>query len=206
MNRHQPMFAVAAAFASASLSSAMMIFNELASGDLSNNAALPTFLPVDLGSNFLFGTVSSQDRDYFTLRLPPGTALASILLRQSDGVQDTFLGLQAGSSFTEPPQAANLTRTLGYTTFFPSDVNTDLLPRLADAPEAIGFSGPLAGIDFTFWVEQKHTSPAAYDFEFIIVGIPSPGAWVLGLAGLGMSLWSTRRSRSIATMPNQPRD
>lgn len=174
---------------------AMLIYNELGDPDLSNIAAHPTNLVVDLGSNFLHASVSSKDRDYFTLRLPPGAALASILLRRSDGVEATFLGLQAGTAFTEPPEFANLTRTLGYTEFFAPDVNADLLAKLADAPEAIGFAGPLAGSAFTFWVEQKNTSPAAYDLEFIIVQIPSPGAWVLALAGLSVSLWSNQRSR-----------
>lgn len=179
----------------ASAAHAIVFFDELASGDLSNNPGQPTLLAVDLGSNFLSATVSARDRDYFTLRLPPGAALASILLRRSNGVEATFIGLQAGSTFSEPPDRADLSRTLGYTTFFAPDVNTDLLGKLADAPEAIGFSGPLVGRDFTFWVDQKNTSAASYDLEFVIVQVPSPGAWALALSGLGVTLWSGRRRR-----------
>lgn len=189
---------IAMVCAASSAAQAVTFFDELASGDLSNNPAVPSLLAVAQGSNFISASVSARDRDYFTLRIPPGFALASILLRKSDGVEATFLGLQSGSVFTEPPELANLSRTLGYTEFFGHNVNVDLLPMLADAPEAIGFSGPLIGRDFTFWVEQKNTSPAAYDLEFVIVQIPSPGAWALGLAGLGVSLWSGRRSRGPA--------
>lgn len=187
---------IALALSAASSAHALIYFDELASGDLSNIPALPSLLAVDLGSNFVSASASAQDRDYFTLRLPPGCALGSILLRKSDGVEATFLGLQSGSAFTEPPELANLSRTLGYTEFFGHDVNADLLPMLADAPEAIGFSGPLVGRDFTFWVEQKNTSPAAYDLEFVIVQIPSPGAWALAASGLGLSFWTGRRSRA----------
>lgn len=192
---HTQTLGIAIALAASSASQAATYFDELASGDLSNNPALPTLLAVDLGSNFVSASASAQDRDYFTLRLPPGHALGAILLRKSDGVEATFLGLQSGSIFTEPPELANLSRTLGYTEFFGHDVNADLLPMLAHAPEAIGFSGPLVGRDFTFWIEQKNTSPATYDLEFVIVQIPSPGAWVLAASGLGLSLWSGRRSR-----------
>lgn len=185
------------ALAVTSATHAMVVFDELASGDLSNNPGQPTLLAVDLGSNFLSATASSRDRDYFTLRLPPGAALASLLLRTSNGVEATFLGLQAGNSFTEPPELANLSRTLGYTTFFATDVDTDLLGRLADAPEAIGFSGPLVGRDFTFWVDQKNTSPASYGLEFVIVQIPSPGPWAVALSCLGVTLGSRRRARGV---------
>jgi hypothetical protein len=188
---------VAASFgALAATSVAGLIYNELGDSDLSNLASSPTVLAVDFGSNFLSASASSQDRDYFSLRLPPGSILAAIMLRRSDGVEATFLGMQQGQVFSEPPHAADLARTLGYAEFFASDVSTDLLTKLAAAPDAIGFSRPLVGADFTFWVEQKNTSPATYDLEFVIASIPSPGAWVLTAAGLGVGLWSGRRNRS----------
>lgn len=175
---------------------AAMVFDELASGDLSNNPAQPTMLAVDLGSTFVHATCSSRDRDYFTLRLPPGTAIVSIKLQRCDGVEATFLGLQAGDAFTERPDQADLSRTLGYATFFRSDVDVDLLQRLSQAPHAIGFSGPLVGKDFTFWVEQKSTSPVSYELEFTVVRIPAPGVGLLGAVGLGLGIWSNRRVRA----------
>lgn len=186
----------ALALAHALAAQGVIYFDELASGDLSNNPGSPTLLVVGLGSNFVSASVSSRDRDYFTLQLPPGLGLAAVMLRRSDGVEATFLGLQAGEVFTEPPDFANLSRTLGYTEFFAPDVNTDLMPRLAAAPEAIGFSGPLAGFALTFWVEQRNTSPAIYELEFVTVQIPSPGPVALAITGLAASLWTGRRTRA----------
>lgn len=171
----------------------MVIFDELSKGDLSNDPGLPTLMTVGLGSSVVSATVSSRDRDYFTLRLPQGAALSGVWLRRSDGVEATFVGVQAGAVFTEPPESADLRRTLGYTEFFAPDVNTDLLAKLADAPGAIGFAGLLMVGDFTFWVEQKNTSPALYEFEFVIVQIPSPGGWGVVLAGVGIGCGIRRR-------------
>lgn len=155
--------------------SAMLIFNELSSGDLSSNPLKPTLLSVDAGSNFIDGSVAGNDRDYFTLKLPTGAYLAAIILRASSGSDATFLSFQSGSTFTELAGSTDLRNLLGYASFFHSDVGTDLLQTLGSASEAIGFTGAPEGEMFTFWIDQANPSPANYSFELVIAEIPSPG-------------------------------
>lgn len=175
---------------------AMLIFNELAEGDLSSNPLDPTSLNVDLGSNFIDGSVDARDRDYFTLRLPPGSRLAAIILLASSGSDATFLSFQAGESFTEPPAGADLRNLLGYASFFHTDIGTDLLQTVGSASEAIGFKESPSGNTFTFWVEQSNPAPANYKFEFVIASdIPTPPA---SLALVAMGFGWTRRKRTSA--------
>ncbi|MBX3389823.1 MAG: hypothetical protein KF691_10265 [Phycisphaeraceae bacterium] len=182
--------------AAAAPASAMLIFNELASGDLSSNPLLPTLLHVDLGSNFIDGSVDRNDRDYFTLALPSGTHLTAIILRASSGSEATFLSLQSGSIFTEPAAGTDLRNVLGYVSFFHSDIGTDLLQSLGSASDAIGFKGSPDGEMFTFWIDQSSLSPANYNFEFIVTeDIPSPGTIAMMAAAMIMVIPRSRRSR-----------
>ncbi len=176
---------------------ATLIFNELASGDLSSNPLSPTALLVGLGSNWINASVDKLDRDYFSITLPPGASLTGIILRASVGSEATFLGLQPGAAFTEPPDAAQLHNLLGYASFFGKDVGTDLLPTIASAADAIGFRTPLEGITFTFWVEQFNPAPASYELEFVVgdASIPSPGSLAYIAAGVvcAMPRWRRRQ-------------
>lgn len=188
-------FSVAIAAATSS-SNAMLIFDELASGDLSSNPLLPTLLHGDVGSNFIDGSVASNDRDYFTLVLPAGTHLTAIILRASSGSDATFLSLQSGSIFTEPAAGTDLRNVLGYVSFFHSDVGTDLLQSLGSASDAIGFKDSPEGEMFTFWIDQLSPSPANYRFEFIIAeDIPSPGTIAMMAAAMIMVIPRSRRNR-----------
>jgi len=175
--------------------SAMLIFNELASGDLSSNPLNPTKLNVDVGSNFIDGSVDAKDRDYFTLTLPVGAHLTAIILRASSGSDATFLSFQSGATFTEPPGGADLRNLLGYASFFHSDIGTDLLQTLGSASEAIGFKDSPSGETFTFWVDQSNPAPANYNFEFVIASdIPSPGTVAMLAAAVVVVLPRSRRA------------
>lgn len=187
---------VAASFLSAlSLpASAMLIFNELSTGDLSSNPLLPTQLSVDVGSNFIDASVDAKDRDYFTLKLPAGAYLSAIILRASSGSDATFLSFQSGSIFTEPAGTTDLRNLLGYASFFHSDVGTDLLQTLGSASEAIGFDGAPDGEMFTFWIDQSNPSPANYQLEFVIAEVPAPATALLLAAAVAIPSRRPRRA------------
>ncbi|MGH7243818.1 MAG: hypothetical protein ACREJD_10410 [Phycisphaerales bacterium] len=158
--------------------SAMLIFDELASGDLSSNPLVPTQLTVDVGLNYIDGSVDAKDSDYFTLKLPAGSSLTAIILRASSGSDATFLSFQAGSIFTEPAAGTDLRNLLGYASFFHSDLGTDLLQTLGSASDAIGFKGAPEGETFTFWINQSNPGPANFKFEFVVASeVPAPAAF-----------------------------
>jgi len=176
-------------------SAAFLNYNEVSDGDLSSNPLFPTLLSVEVGSNFVDGTVDSRDRDYFTLTLPAGTHLTAIILRASSGSEATFLSFQSGGTFTELPGGADLRNLLGYASFFHSDIGTDLLQTLGSASDAIGFKDSPSGEMFTFWVDQSNPGGANYKFEFIIASdIPSPGTFAMLAAAIAIALPRNRRA------------
>ncbi|MBX3379012.1 MAG: hypothetical protein KF805_02870 [Phycisphaeraceae bacterium] len=199
MNRFRSLIASLSVAAAAFPASAMLIYDETASGDLSSNPLLPTPLSLDLGSNFIDGSVDSRDRDYFTLTLPPGTHLAAIVLLASSGSEATFLSFQSGATFTEPAGGADLRNLLGYASFFHSDIGTDLLQSLGSASDAIGFNGSPTGEIFTFWIDQASPTAANYKFEFLVASdIPTPGTFAILATAIVIALPRNRRSTEKA--------
>ncbi|MBL8888242.1 MAG: hypothetical protein JNK16_16410 [Phycisphaerales bacterium] len=191
------LFASAALFAlsPSAAPAAFLNYNEVSNGDLSSNPLVPTLLSVEVGSNFIEGSVDYRDRDYFTLTLPVGAHLTAIILRASSGSEATFLSFQSGSTFTELPGGADLRNLLGYASFFHSDIGTDLLQTLGSASDAIGFKDSPAGEMFTFWVDQSNPGGANYKFEFIIASdIPTPGTFAILAAAVAIALPRNRRA------------
>jgi hypothetical protein len=182
-----------------------LVFNELAYGDLSNDPLAPTALSLDLGGNWIMGSVDRRDRDYFSLKLPEGCVLAAVVLRASVGSEATFLCLQSGPRLTEQPDAVSLENLLGYASFFSFDVGTDLLPRLGQASAAIGFKGRLSGDVYTFWLEQASTAPTWYELEFVVeTSIPSPGMGAIASAALGAGAVRRRRRQAFREAYQSP--
>lgn len=183
------------ALASTAAPAAFLNYNEVSDGDLSSNPLVPTLLSVELGSNFIDGSVDYRDRDYFTLALPDGAHLSAIRLLASTGSEGTFLSFQSGSTFTEPPSGADLRNLLGYASFFHSDIGKDLLQTLGSAAEAIGFQDAPSGQTFTFWLDQANPAAANYKLEFIITNdIPSPGTFAILATAIAIAFPRSRRS------------
>ncbi len=194
--RCRTLFAVSAFLLAATTRApaAFLNYDEVSNGDLSSNPLVPTLLSVEVGSNFIDGTVDSRDRDYFTLALPVGSHLTAIILRASSGSEATFLSFQSGGTFTELPGGADLRNLLGYASFFHSDIGTDLLQTLGSASDAIGFKDSPAGEMFTFWVDQSNPGGANYKFEFVIASdIPSPGTFAILATAIAIALPRSRR-------------
>ena len=166
---------------------------ESTNGDLSGNRQSPSALNLTFGSNTVTATVGSGDVDYLRVNVPAGTRLQSLFLRSysgNDGV--AFIGLQQGTTFTESPSTAGPEDMLGYTHFgtFAGNVGEDLLPQMATAFGAQGFTPPLTGSSYTFWIQQLGPSVG---FTLDAVVTPEPGSAVLlGCAG-GVVLLRRRR-------------
>lgn len=177
-----------------------IVWDESVSGDLSNDRLNPSNFTLHAGSNTLratSGTVSGvSDREYVHFSLPSGTALSGLVLVSFAGTGDdsAFIGVQAGSVFTEPPTGTSVANILGYVHFGPNEGNVglDVLPDMGSAFAAIGFTPPLTGSNYTFWIQQLG-SPCTYEFNFQVT--PTPGT--TGLVGLaGFMLVGQRRRRT----------
>lgn len=189
-------FALSCALLSPAAPALALSYDESVGGDLSGDRLAPTSLSFDLGSNAIAGSTTQGDLDYVTIFAP--APIVAIVLTDYVSTNDVaFIGLQAGTTFTEPNVGANPENLLGWTHFGPGtagDLNLDLLPVLGSAIPAIGFTGPLPAGSYTFWIQQTSAAPTAYRFAFVV---PEPGAFALGALTL-LLLASARYSKSMS--------
>lgn len=177
---------------SASAASAQVFWNESVDGDLSDNRLNPTAVTLALGDNRLLGVVGPGDLDYLRITLPAGLFLSGIILEAYESVdQAAFIAVQEGTIFTETNLNPEVSNLLGYALFGPAwvPVGEDLLPEMAVAPGAIGFTPPLTAANYTFWIQQTG-DPTTYTMNFVV--IPTPGTIGL-LAGAGLLAMRRRR-------------
>lgn len=175
-----------------------IVWNESVNGDLSGDRFNPTNLTLHAGSNTLIATsgnatLPNGDREYVHFTLPAGTSLVGLVNVSYVGTGDdtAFIAVQAGSTFTEPPTGTTVGNILGYHHFGPNEgtIGLDILPDMGNAFAAIGFTPPLTGSNYTFWIQQVG-SPCTYEFNFQVV--PTPGTAGL-VAAAGVVLLRSRR-------------
>ncbi len=172
------------------ISAAGVVWNESVNGDLSDDRLNPTSLTLHAGSNLLTATTGGEDREYVHFNLPAGTSMTAIIHVSWAGTGDNlaFIGVQDGTTFTEPPVGTTVSNLLGYAHFGPDEgtVGTDILPLIGMGFASMGFSPPLTGSDYTFWIQQLGNE-ATYTLDFQLV--PQPGAMALvGLAGCVLAI------------------
>src|SRR5688572_8128965 len=128
MTRSRCVFAALAVGVGSPLVHAQVFHNEAVNGDLSNDRFNPTAYTLAAGTGSLMATTSGGDLEYLALTIPSGLKLAGITLASYQGLDPTaFIGVQAGSTFTEPPGTPNVANILGYTHFGPAFVGMDIL-------------------------------------------------------------------------------
>lgn len=172
------------------------VWNEAVQGDISGNRNSPSLLPLTVGTNTINATTAGGDLEYLRLDLPAGARINSLTLQDysgNDGV--AFIGLQQGPTFTRDPGSATPGDMLGYAHFGTSagNVGADLLPGMASAPGAEGFSTPLTSSSYTLWIQQLG-SPSTYTFSVAVTPEPA-GAFVVAMVGGLACLWRRRRAR-----------
>ena len=178
---------IAVAVAAAPLARASN-WDEATDGDLSDNRLAPSALLLTPGMNTVTGSVigTPSDIDYLTITVPTGYRLSSLDLLSFTSTDDLgFIGIQAGSTFTQPPTGTDVTQLLGWAHFGPN-APAPYLEVLGTAPGAIGFSGPLPAGPYTLWIQQVGTQLIGYEWGFGVTPLPAPEPAAAGLVLLGL--------------------
>jgi hypothetical protein len=148
------------------------IYDEGVDGDLSDDRFNPTDLPPLVeGGNVLTATSVANDLEYLTVSVPSDFELTAILLESYISTDDrSFIAVQSGDTFTEPPTGTDVTNLLGWTHFGTGlgQVGADILDDMAGGAGAIGFTPPLSSGDYTFWLQETGTISATYTLNLII--------------------------------------
>jgi hypothetical protein len=77
-------------------------------------------------------------------------------------------------------------------------IGQNFLPHLGQGQGAIGFTGPLTGPSYSFWIRQTG-QPTNYHYQlgFVIAQVPEPATISLTLLGLSL-LAASRLTRQIS--------
>ncbi|NEP16792.1 MAG: hypothetical protein F6J97_07785, partial [Leptolyngbya sp. SIO4C1] len=135
-------------------------YDEAVSGDISNNPNSPLELPLSEGTTRLSATTGGGDQEYVTVTVPDGFQLDSLVLESYTPNDVAFVGVQEGSTFTEPlDNSADTSEFLGYTLFGAGAAGTDILDNIGNGSNGAdfggqGFEGPLPAGTYTFALQQ----------------------------------------------------
>ena len=173
--------------------------SETTDGELSADNLAPSALVAQIGANTLTGSTVSGDLDYVRVTLPSGGALVSLILDSVTSSDDlAFMAVQEGPTFTVTPATATQGSLLGFVHFGTgiaaggATPGNDILDDMGAAFGVIGFTPPLLGTDYTFWIQQ--TSPQSFGYSMTFVVTPEPGT--AALMGLGLLGFAIRRRKS----------
>ncbi len=157
---------------------------ESSNGDISGNRLAPSLLNIALGGNQITGTFGSGDLDYLRIDVPAGLQISAITVTSYSGGSVSFIGIQAGTTFSIAPNIASPGALLGYALFGGADLNTNILPAIATGSGALGFTPPLNAGSFTLWLQE---TAGTTEYGLNIVAIPAPGsAAVIVLGALAL--------------------
>jgi len=180
-------------------------YDEAIHGDLSGDRLNPTQLALSAGTNSLSATSGAfgeeeieYDREYVRIDLPANHQLDSIRLQAYDSPDGTaFVGLQDGTTFSFEPDDAimNIGNMRGYAHFGPGEghnIGDDILPAIAAGAGAMGFTPPLTGSSYTFWLQQTGAS-TTYQLDFIVTNVPEPASALLMCTAIAAAAALVRR-------------
>lgn len=194
---------------------ASTVCNEAIQGDLSNSGLTPTSIVVTAGSNQIFGTTGNSggiDRDYFTITVPTGLQLASVmeLAGTSVGGSVSFIGLQSGNQVTVPTNAATADGLLGWSHYGGATQDTDLFAVMSIPSQgSSGFTTPLGTGNYSFWIQDFNAGRFSYGFDLVLAPAasvaPEPQSYAMLLAGfLVLALLCKCRVGSLTNLLQHP--
>jgi len=176
---------------------AAFVYDEAVDGDLSGDGLTPTVLVAGAGVNTLVGTVSTPDLDYLTFNVASGFRLEALVLVSVSTDDLSFIAVQSGATFTEPPGDPDPANLLGWVHFDPTLAGTDILDDMGLGDGAIGFTPPLPSGDYSFWIQNINSDGTDYEMQFVVSAVPVPAALpLLGWGLLALGGYARRRPRS----------
>jgi hypothetical protein len=177
---------------------AAFVYDETIDGDLSGDGLNPTVLIADFGKNVLSGTTVAGDLDYLTFNVAAGFTLEMVILADYESLDNlSFMAVQSGSTFTEPPVGTDPANLLGWVHFGGALEGSDILDDMGAGDGAIGFTPPLPAGDYSFWIQQTGIDKAGYEMHFVIAPVPVPAAlYLLGSGVLALGGYARVRRRS----------
>ena len=172
-------------------------YDESVDGDLSTDPNAPTALSFNLGSNTVIGSVATpaDTRDFITFTIPEGQELTGILLQDYDDLDTApasdgnrgFNAINAGTTGFIPG-GDTIGNFLGGAHLDPLTPGSDLLPILAEAPQAgTGFTTPLGAGDYVYVIQQTGPQNTGYTLDFILENAPVivPEVAIFDIQGAG---------------------
>lgn len=167
-------------------------------GDFSDDRLVPTQFTLSAGSNLVSGhygrgAAGGADQDYLRVDLPSGLMLTAIqvLPATNHGGGRSFIGVQTGPQLSVTPFAAEPADLLGYAHFTAVTTPLDILPGMGNALGegfgAQGFTPPLPGPTYTFWIQETQASSVFdYRFNFQVSAVPLPAPMIMLPASLAV--------------------
>lgn len=190
--------------------------------DLSDELFNPTMINLALGHNAIENTVvssSSDDIDFFTVVVSPGTQIDRVELTRYDGPAVSFIGFGAGSFVPSNPsqgaaaQAIFAQQALGFALVGDHLVESNILLNLADgdvtvdplldppdlrlvAEPRFDRSQPLGAGSYAFVFQDTGPILVTYELDFQTSPSPVPEPHTLVVLGLGLAGLTRMRRRS----------
>ncbi|MEM1185919.1 MAG: GC-type dockerin domain-anchored protein [Planctomycetota bacterium] len=148
------------------------VVNEATEGDLSSDAASPTPLAFNFGSNVVEGTVEESnaaegDRDFITVTIPAGQALTGIELLTWDPDNIGFIAVNDGATSFVPGNDTNANFLAGVLVDS-FNVGDDLLESFVNQSVTVNALGQaeLGAGTYSFVVQQTSPLVQAYALDF----------------------------------------
>lgn len=179
-----------------------VVYDESVDGNFSNSGLSPTVVHVDLGSNLISGSTgfgaAGVDRDYFSLTVPTGAMLSSLIVLPGTTVSGdvSFIGVQRGPQVTVPSDTTTASGLLGWMHYGSGNINRDILPRIGMGQDATGFTPPLGPGTYSFWVQDFDPGPVTYNYDLrltAMAAVPEPETHALLAVGLVFLIAALRR-------------